>query len=168
MAEHVSWKKITKAESPYLGEWDLPVGQDTIFTIVDAKQEEIKIPAKGIAKTSLVITFKETNKKFVCNMTNGKAIERATGSRLLDEWIGKKIQMYVDNNVRFGNDVCAALRVKPRPVKEDKPTYTCSVCGKVIDEKTHRASVAKYGKSYCSKECLEKDTVGKDFEGGDK
>ena len=66
MAEHTIWKKITKAESDYLGEWDM-VDHDLVLTIKDAKQETVKIPARNIQKESLVITFVETDKKFVCN-----------------------------------------------------------------------------------------------------
>lgn len=163
MAEYVSWKKVTKAESKYLGEWDIPIGEELVVTIADAVQEEVSIPARNITKQSLVITFAETPKKFVCNATNAKNIERATGSRILAEWVGKKIQLYVDSNVRMGNTTCAALRVRPKAPKEGKEVYVCSVCGTVVDKDLYKASVEKYGKAYCSKECFEKDTVGKEF-----
>ena len=75
MAEHINWKKITKAESNYLGEWDIE-NEDIVLTIKDAKEEVVKIPARKIEKKSLVITFEETEKKFVCNTTNASRIEK--------------------------------------------------------------------------------------------
>ena len=159
MAEHTIWKKITKAESDYLGEWDL-VDRDLILTIKDAQQETVKIPARNISKESLVITFEEIDKKFVCNQTNAARIEKALGTRYLDEWVGKKIQLYSDPSVSFGKATVPAIRVRPDAPTSTAPVYHCSVCGEIIDEKTYLASMKKYGKPYCSKECLDADTDG--------
>lgn len=162
MAEHVNWKKLTKVDSPYLGEWDV-AGNDVIATIIDAKLEEVKIPARGIVKNALVITFKEFEKKFVCNQTNASRIEKALGTKYIDEWIGKKIQLYSDPNVKFASQTTAAIRVRTFAPKSEKVEYHCSVCGTIIDENTYKQSVAKYGKAYCSKNCLDIDKNGTDL-----
>ena len=131
MAEHISWKKITKAESNYLGEWDLGSG-NVIVTIKDAVQEEVQIPARNIVKKALVISFEEFPKKFVCNDTNGKRIQRALGTRFLNEWVGKKIELYVDDKVRFQSELVSAIRVKPTAPTQKGVVYHCEVCGKEI------------------------------------
>lgn len=162
MAENISYKKITKAESNYLGEWDMPLdGSDIVFTIKDAGMEEVKIPARGLISNKLVITFEETDKKFVCNDTNGGLISKALGTKILSEWVGKKVQLYSNHNIRFGNSTTSAIRVRPIAPTSSKPQYICSVCGCIMDEKTYKASIAKYEKSYCSKECYDLDTKGK-------
>ena len=115
MAEDVSWKKIVKAESNYLGEWDLPVDhKGVVVTIRDAVEEKVSIPARNITKTALVITFDEFPKKFVCNNTNGTRIEKALGTRIVSKWVGKKIELYVDDNVKFGSGLVSAIRVRPK------------------------------------------------------
>jgi len=163
MAENISYKKITKADSDYLGEWDLPIdGSDAVFTIVDAKQERITLPSIGLVKDKLVITFEETNKKFVCNDTNGGLITKALGSANLAEWVGKRIQLYSNHKVKFGKDLVSAIRVRPVAPTTSEPEYHCSVCGKVINKSTYDGSITKYGKAYCSGECLNEDKNGKD------
>ena len=162
MAEHVIWKKITKAESDYLGEWDV-TDEDLVLTISDAKKEEVKIPARGISKEELVITFVETKKKFVCNQTNASRIEKALGTRYLDEWVGKKIQLYSDPKVMFGKQTVPAIRVRTKAPTTNEAEYHCSVCGTIVSKEIYAGSIAKYGKAYCSKECLDKDTKGEDI-----
>ena len=162
MAEHVSWKKITKNESNYLGEWDLG-NSNAVVTIKDAKEEEVRIPARNIVKTALVITFEEFPKKFVCNDTNGKRIQRALGTRFLDEWVGKKIELYVDDKVRFQSELVSAIRVKPTAPTQANLVYRCEICGKEINKDVYDYSMQKFGKAYCGKECLEKDTKGEDL-----
>lgn len=165
MAENVSWKKIVKSESNYLGEWDLPVDhKPVVVTIRDAVQEVVTIPARSIIKNALVITFDELPKKFVCNSTNGARIEKALGTRILSEWVGKKIEIYVDDKVKFGSGLVSAIRVKPQAPAQDNIEYHCSVCGKTIAKDLYDKSIERYGKAYCSKECLDKDVKGDDVE----
>lgn len=164
MAENISYKKVTKANSDYLGEWDLPVdGSDTVFTIADAKMESITIPSIGLVKDKLVITLAETDKKFVCNDTNGGLIAKALGTKILSEWVGKKIQLYSNSKVKFGKTTVSAIRVRPDAPTTSTPEYHCSVCGKIISEDFYKKSMEKYGKAYCGKECLDVSTNGKDI-----
>jgi len=164
MAENISYKKITKANSNYLGEWDMPQdGSDVVYTITDAVQELVTIPSLNLNKEKLVITFAETSKKFVCNDTNGGLIEKALGTKMLSEWVGKKIQLYSSHSVKFGRSVVSAIRVRPTAPATAAPEYHCAICGKVINKDTYTRSIEKYGKAYCSKECLDVDTKGKDI-----
>ena len=79
-----------------------------------------------------------------------RAMETITGSDKIEDWYGKKIIVYVQDNIKFGKDLVSGLRIKPVPKR------LCSVCGNVISEETYNGSMQKYGKALCSKECLDK------------
>lgn len=159
MADHKSYKAYLKSDSPYLGEWDLPYGNDVVLTIEDVKDGDVVGP-QGIVSKGMVIYFKEDVKPLFCNITNAKMIEHIYKTRFVDEWIGKHIQLYVDENIKFGKNTLRGIRIRNFEPKTEKAEYKCSVCGKEIDENTFKASMAKYGKALCSKECLEKDKNG--------
>ena len=93
MAEHKPYKKFVKAQSPYLGEWDLPENEDVILTIKDVKAGEVT-GDKGKIDKGMVIYFEEAGyKPLFCNITNARTIERIYSTRYMDEWVGKKIQL---------------------------------------------------------------------------
>lgn len=162
MAEHKSYKYFLKQDSPYLGEWDFVNGQDMVLTIKEVTTGMI-VGEKGRATQGMVIQFQERVKPLFCNITNAKIIERIYKTRFVDEWVGKKIQLYVDENITFGRTTVRGIRVRDYVPKSDKVEYHCSVCGKEITKEIHDKSVAKYGKAYCSAECLNADTNGKDI-----
>ena len=144
----------------FVGSYDLIVGvddnnqpiyKDRIVTIdyVNAKEEVMDAQTnKKVEKT--VAHFKDKDvKPMILNTTNKKGIETATGTIFLEKWAGKQILLTVEQVKAFGK-VQPALRIKPVPKR------LCDVCGKVIDENLYQASLSKYGKAFCSKECLEK------------
>ena len=71
----------------------------------------------------------------------------------------------VDYGVGNLFSLCCSLERIGADVKvtSDTPKLTCCVCGKEIDEKTYKGSVSKYGKPYCSADCLKTDQEGKDL-----
>lgn len=162
MAEHKSFKSYLKSESPYLGEWDIPDGKDIVLTIKDVSSGLI-VGEKGRTTQGMVIYFVEKMKPLFCNITNAKIIERIYKTRFVDQWVGKKIQLYVDENITFGRTTVRGIRVRDFVPKSDKVEYHCSVCGKEITKELHDKSVEKYGKAYCSAECLDKDKNGTDL-----
>lgn len=144
----------------FVGSYDLIVGvddnnqpiyKDRIVTIdyVNAKEEVMDAQTnKKVEKT--VAHFKDKDvKPMILNTTNKKGIEIATGTIFLEKWAGKQVLLTVEQVKAFGK-VQPALRIKPVPKR------LCDVCGKVIDENLYQASLSKYGKAFCSKECLEK------------
>lgn len=162
MAEHKSYKYFLKSDSPYLGEWDLPDGKDIVLTISDVKEGKIT-GDKGRTDIGMVIFFEEGCKPLFCNITNAKQIEKIYKTRFVDEWIGKHIQLYVDEHITFGNKQVRGIRIRDFVPKTTKVERHCSVCGKEISEDTYNKSVQKYGQAYCSKECLEKSKNGADL-----
>lgn len=106
--DHIHWKKLTN--SPYLGEWDLPEGQDLLVTIKDIKIEKVK-NQKGEEEELPILYFAEALKPMVLNTTNLRAISKATGSDYLDTWSGKKLQLYRELVFAFG-EKRMAIRIR--------------------------------------------------------
>lgn len=162
--EHKPYKYFLKTDSPYLGEWDLPLGNDIVLTIKSVKEGDVT-GEKGRVDHGMVIYFEEPNvKPLFCNITNAKIIEHIYKTRFVDEWCGKKIQLYVDDNITFGHQHnIRGIRVRSFEPKTNKVEYHCCKCNKVITKEIYDGSMAKYHKAYCSKECLDKDTKGEDL-----
>lgn len=144
----------------FVGSYDLIVGvddnnqpiyKDRIVTIdfVNAKEEVMDAQTnKKVEKT--VAHFKDKDvKPMILNTTNKKGIETATGTIFLEKWAGKQVLLTVEQVKAFGK-VQPALRIKPVPKR------LCDVCGRVISNDIYEASMKKYNKALCSKECLEK------------
>lgn len=147
----------------FVGSYDLIVGvddnnqpiyKDRIVTIdfVNAKEEVMDAQTnKKVEKT--VAHFKDKDvKPMILNTTNKKGIETATGTIFLEKWAGKQVLLTVEQVKAFGK-VQPALRIKPVPKR------LCDVCGRVISNDIYEASMKKYNKALCSKECLEKAGV---------
>lgn len=108
MAEHVHWKKTTNPT--YLGSWDFDDGKDMIVQVKDLKQDMIQTQTGG-REEKTVMYFEGDVKPLILNKTNMKAIEKSTGSAYLDEWVGKKLQLYVAAVSAFG-EMTMAVRVR--------------------------------------------------------
>lgn len=73
-----------------------------------------------------VVWLQETEKPFVCNMTNAQAIAAITGAtdEIETKWVGAKIVLFNDPNVMMKGKLTGGLRVRaPKQVqpKEDLP-----------------------------------------------
>lgn len=107
MAEHIHWKKTTNPN--YLGAYAFDDGKDMIVQVKDVKPEMVQNQQGREEK--LVLHFEGDVKPLILNSTNMKAIEKATGSAYLDEWVGKKLQLYVTMVSAFGTTT-DAVRVR--------------------------------------------------------
>lgn len=107
MAEHIHWKKTTNPN--YLGAYAFDDGKDMIVQVKDVKPEMVQNQQGREEK--LVLHFEGDVKPLILNSTNMKAIEKATGSAYLDEWVGKKLQLYVTLVSAFGTTT-DAVRVR--------------------------------------------------------
>lgn len=106
--------------------------------------------------------FEENVKPLICNKTNLAAIEKATGTRYIEGWPGKKIALYIDPNVKFMGETVEGLRVRPTPPREE---FFCEECGQQIKAykgKSPRAlsnyTKQKYGRALCS-DCASKEAA---------
>src|SRR6266853_344151 len=102
----------TMYDKDYLGSWDLPPGRDVNVTIESVKSAEL-VAVGGKKNKKPVISFVGKEKKFVCNVTNAKAIAALYGN-YVEAWKGKRITHYVSQtrDPSTGGDI-DCLRVRP-------------------------------------------------------
>jgi hypothetical protein len=101
--------------SKYLKKADLGPNGKALFTI---KGGEFKNVAQENAAPDRkwILFFQETDKGFPLNKTNLVDCATALNSQDTDGWVGKKIVIYHDDNVRFKGERVGGLRVRaPAP-----------------------------------------------------
>jgi hypothetical protein len=145
------WKKLMNPD--YLGGYALTPGQDLIATIKSVGNEEVTGP-DGKKEICSVIHFYEDIKPMILNATNNKTIANLFKTPYIEQWTGKKIQIYTEKVKAFGQ-VWDALRIRPFLPVDKK--LVCADCGSLIEAfgKTSAEVVAKhtlnsYGRMLCS------------------
>lgn len=108
METKTHWKKNFNYD--YMGAYSLPEGKDVIVTIKALKKEQVKGP-KGKKEECFVCYFSDSDKPMILNKTNCKTIEKLYGSPFIEDWGGKKIQLYSAKVDAFGEST-EALRVR--------------------------------------------------------
>jgi hypothetical protein len=83
-------------------------------TVVIASATVREFEKDGKTTRKIELKFSGKQKSLICNKTNAMRIASAFGTNT-DGWIGKKIQLYVDQ-VEFMGDIMDGVRV--RPVKD--------------------------------------------------
>lgn len=159
MAEKLThWKKLTNPD--YLGAYALEPNQDLVVTIKSIANEVVT-GTDGKKETCSVMRFMENVKPLVLNATNSKTITKLLKTPYIEEWAGRKIQLYVEKNVKAFGDVVDAIRVRPfLPVEKE---LKCADCGKKIEgngkstaEVIAKYTLDKYGRMLCN-ECGKKE-----------
>lgn len=107
MATHTHWKADFPAD--YLGAQHLEDGKDMIVQIKDVVKEWVQ--NQNGKEQKLVVYFEGNVLPMILNKTNAKRIAKVCGSAYLDDWVGKKIQLYAELVSAFG-DTALALRVR--------------------------------------------------------
>lgn len=79
-------------------------------------------------KIRFALTFEELDKPLVMNKTNIKRCAKACNSEETDEWVGKKIKLYFDEEVEFGGEQVGGIRITsakkaPAVVDEDEINF---------------------------------------------
>lgn len=112
-------KTSAMVESKYLKQDD--IGEGKLVTISGLKR--VNLAQEGDApEFKWTISFEELDKPMVLNSTNIQLCERACGSDDTDDWIGKRIVLYVDENVSFGGKIVGGIRIrKPKSPSAVKP-----------------------------------------------
>jgi len=96
-------------DSKYLKKED--VKGPTLVTIRTVGKENVALETQP-KKVKAVIKFDEFDKPMVFNSTNLKRAAKAIGSEETNDWIGKQIVLYVDEEVEFGGEIVGGLRVR--------------------------------------------------------
>jgi hypothetical protein len=154
MSEQLThWKKLTNPD--YLGAYALKPGEDLIVTIKDVTQGDVT-GMGGKKERKTVVTFEEKGiKPMVLNRTNSKTITKLFKTPYIEQWKGKKIQIYIEHDIQAFGETVDGIRVRPFLPKEDKPI--CTACKQEIQAFNGRSPQAlasytqqKYGKVLCS------------------
>lgn len=95
--------------SKYLKKEDIE--RDTLVTVAKLGQADVSMEDQD-ADLKWTVKFKELEKPMVLNVTNINAMTEATGTDETDEWIGKKVVVYVDPNVMFAGKRVGGLRIR--------------------------------------------------------
>jgi ribosomal protein L34E len=161
------WKKLHNPD--YLGAYALKPNEDLIATIKVVGNEPVK-GENGKEEECTVIHFVEKDiKPLICNATNAKTITKIYGTPYIEEWAGKKIQIFATTTKLKGENV-EALRIRPFVPKETvtEKKIKCADCGKDIEgyANMNAAQVAqyttkKYNKTICQ-ECAKKINEAKE------
>lgn len=136
------WKKLSNPD--YLGAYALDPGQDLIVTIRSVGNENV-IGSDGKKEECIVAHFKERDvKPMIINATNAKTVTKLLKSPYIEDWAGRKIQLFVDNVKAFG-EVVEALRVRPF-LPKDNAAPVCTECGNDVTatDKADARGVAAY------------------------
>ena len=142
-------------DKDFLSSEILGEGEERIYTIEGIREEELVNEKNNSRDIKPVVYFKETDKKLALNIANIKTIQKIYGVTRADLLVGKRIQIFRTTVNAFG-ETKPCIRIRPFI-----PELKCSVCGKEIEEDLYFGSIKKYGRPYCSKECLEQDKKGK-------
>ena len=168
MSENLThWKKLTNPD--YLGAYALEPGQELIVTIKSVANEVVT-GTDGKKETCSVMRFVENVKPLVLNATNSKTITKLLITPYIEQWSGRKIQLYVEHGIKAFGDIVDAIRVRPfLPVEKELKCADCGGTiqgfGKTTAEVVAKHTLSKYGRMLCS-ECATK--IAEEFKPEDK
>jgi hypothetical protein len=127
MENKTHYRKVFKSD--HLGSADLEdlieQSKQLVFTIKEVKQE-LNVSVAGKKGNHNIAYFVEKIKPLVLNAGNSKIIKRfCNGSPFVEDWKNVIIELYIDENVRFGSDTVSGVRVRPtQPKVKQKPVFT--------------------------------------------
>lgn len=97
--------------STFLKHEDLE-GQDWVVTIKGVTMDKIK-SQDGKEKDKFILHFNEC-KSLVLNKTNMTTLIKLFHTNESEDWVGKKITLYVKDDVEFGGELVSAIRIRPK------------------------------------------------------
>jgi hypothetical protein len=122
------WKKQFNYE--YIGSYSLDGKREVIVTVNHLAQEKVT-GQQGRKEDCFVVYFREFDKGMILNRTNARAIEKVSGSGLIENWIGTQVTLYVEKGVKAFGDVVDALRIRDK--KPTRQTMTKAIETSMID-----------------------------------
>lgn len=106
-------------ESKYLKAADFP--EPKLATIADFQKVNMAKEDQE-AQYKWTVKFKEWPKAMVCNKTNLKRMAKIFDSENTDNWIGKKVVVFYDENVEMAGETVGGLRVRAaKPASNKTP-----------------------------------------------
>ena len=119
------WRKFIN--DTYLNESDFSHPETgemitVIAKIVKIETEKVTNPS-GKSDELPILYFEKPVKPLVLSAkVNFKNIESALKTAFVEDWIGQRIELFYDPNVKFGNQKVGGVRIRPR--KPEKPKLT--------------------------------------------
>ena len=169
--EKTHWKRLVNSD--YLGAYSLNEGQEPVLTIKSVAQETV-VGVNGKKEICTVCRFAEKEKPMILNRTNMKTITKIYESPYVEDWSGRKIQIF-QSTTKFGGEVVECLRIRPF-IPKSNDAVACEGCGCIIEDfvnpkdgKTLPArlvaerTLKTYGKVLCS-ECASVEAARKKAE----
>lgn len=152
MTQLTHWKQYQ--EDNAIGAWIFESKKDIVVTIKEVKYEDF-VGSDGKKGKKRICHLKEYEKPMVLNSTNSATIEKIYETPFVEDWEGKKIQLYKTTIRAFGENKDAIRIRKWNP-------ETCSECQKKIEafqnmtaEQLAVYTTTKYNHPLCS-ECAQK------------
>jgi len=159
------WRKLINPD--YMGAYSLDNGNGTyktaVFTIESAGQKDVTGPDG--TKKKLVIGLRESSKPMILNSTNSRTLEKLYKTPYIEEWIGRKFEVGVEN-VKVGPNREDALRIKKHLPQTSGPVKCADCEHEITDAGSMKAAqVAAYarkrfGLELCA-ECMKKRDAAK-------
>lgn len=173
METKTSWKTLKNVTNPnYIGEADFELGEEKIVTIKNVKKDEAITGNDGSRSVKTVIYFEEAVKPMILNVAKAKSITAATGSKFIEDWIGKRITLYIDDKVRAFGEIVSAVRVRNKAPIIRQEKFICEDCGNEIKSAFSMTAPVlaqytrnKYGKMICA-DCAKKIAEAKEQDNG--
>jgi hypothetical protein len=113
------WKKQFNYD--YLGSYSLDGKKEMVVTIVGLDTDKVT-GQQGRKEDCFVVYFQEFNKPMILNRTNAKAIEKVSGSGLVENWVDVQVTLYVEQGVKAFGEVVDALRIRDKKPSRQKMT----------------------------------------------
>lgn len=114
------WKKLVNPD--YLGAYSLQPKEEKVLTIARVTRDKVK-GTGGKTQECTILHFNEKEKPMILNRLNAKVISKVYGTPYIEEWVSRKIQIYVDMVDAFGEQV-EALRIRPHIPVDALPSLT--------------------------------------------
>jgi len=137
----------------YLGAYSLQENQEVTLTIKHVKKELV-IGANGqkdeCTVAYFVEKFNDESKPMILNKTNCKIIQKLYNTPYIEDWKGKKITLFVQQNIKAFGELVDALRIKQILPKSNKPVLTpeSKMWGKAKQAVANGATFESINKNY--------------------
>jgi phenylacetate-coenzyme A ligase PaaK-like adenylate-forming protein len=113
MSEFIHFRQNRKSD--FFGSVEVEVfteqGKPCILEIKEVEYKE-NFMVNGKKKDRAIVLYFQGQKPWICNSTNCNIIKKLTSQINAKKWIGVKIELYVDYNVKFAKDTVSGVRVR--------------------------------------------------------
>lgn len=133
--EKTHWKRVV-SDPNYIGEADFQEGEEKVLTIAKINAAEMVATAEGKSKKAVVHWAEPGNKPMILNVARSKNIEKVAGSGYFEDWVGVKVQLYIEHGIKAFGDIVSAVRVRPYKPRikqgEEARPILCSACDRPV------------------------------------